>query len=117
MSPITFEQLAELTTKPGATAYPITEEQRQIVDSPLAPTIVTAGAGSGKTHTMMLRILWLVANRGVAPSEVLGLTFTRKAAGELRERVEAGLERLRLARAIAVVRERHLQAVRPARGP
>jgi len=47
---------------------------------------------------MMLRILWLVANRGVAPSEVLGLTFTRKAAGELRERVEAGLERLRLAR-------------------
>lgn len=97
MSPITFEQLAELTTKPGATVYPITEEQRQIVDSPLAPTIVTAGAGSGKTHTMMLRILWLVANRGVAPSEVLGLTFTRKAAGELRERVEAGLERLRLA--------------------
>lgn len=97
MSPITFDELAALTTKPGATVHPITDEQRAIVDSPLAPSIVTAGAGSGKTHTMMLRILWLVANEGVAPAEVLGLTFTRKAAGELRERVEGGLARLRAA--------------------
>jgi DNA helicase-2/ATP-dependent DNA helicase PcrA len=99
---LTFAELAELTTEPGKPVYPITEEQQAIVDAPLAPALVTAGAGSGKTHTMMLRILWLVANRGIAPSQILGLTFTRKAAGELRERVEQGLERLRRAGRIDV---------------
>ena len=45
--------------------------------------MVIAGAGSGKTETMAARVVWLVANRLVAPDAVLGLTFTRKAADEL----------------------------------
>ena len=64
-----------------------TEEQRAIIEAPLEPLLVVAGAGSGKTETMTARVVWLVANDLVAPEEVLGLTFTRKAAGELAERV------------------------------
>ena len=47
------------------------------------PLLVVAGAGSGKTETMAARVVWLVANGLVAPDQVLGLTFTRKAAAEL----------------------------------
>ncbi|HIZ97725.1 MAG TPA: ATP-dependent helicase [Candidatus Janibacter merdipullorum] len=67
--------------------HPPTEEQRRIIEAPLEPLLVVAGAGSGKTETMTARVVWLVANGLVAPEEVLGLTFTRKAAGELAERV------------------------------
>lgn len=71
-----------------------TDEQRAVIESPLAPSLVVAGAGSGKTETMAGRVLWLLANGLVGPAEILGLTFTRKAAGELgvriRERI-AGL--------------------------
>ncbi|NLT26430.1 MAG: UvrD-helicase domain-containing protein, partial [Microbacteriaceae bacterium] len=92
---VSHEQIAEAIAEPGKAWYPPTDEQRRIIEAPLAPALVVAGAGSGKTHTMMLRILWLIANEGVDPREILGLTFTRKAAGELRERVETGLHRLR----------------------
>ena len=54
-----------------------------------------AGAGSGKTETMAARVIWLVANDLVRPDEVLGLTFTRKAAGELSERLPPGCSTLR----------------------
>ncbi|MFZ7088291.1 ATP-dependent DNA helicase [Curtobacterium sp. RRHDQ10] len=64
-----------------------TEQQRAVVESPLEPALVVAGAGSGKTETMASRVVWLLANRFVRPDEVLGLTFTRKAAGELGVRV------------------------------
>lgn len=67
--------------------HPPTDEQREIIEAPLEPLLVVAGAGSGKTETMTARVVWLVANDLVAPEEVLGLTFTRKAAGELAERV------------------------------
>jgi DNA helicase II / ATP-dependent DNA helicase PcrA len=55
---------------------------------------VVAGAGSGKTETMAARVVWLVANGHAAPEEILGLTFTRKAAGELADRVRARLRAL-----------------------
>ncbi|WP_192575889.1 ATP-dependent DNA helicase [Agrococcus sediminis] len=71
-----------------------TDEQIAVIEAPEAPTLVVAGAGSGKTHTMAQRVLWLVANGSVAPDEVLGLTFTRKAAGELGERLHAELRAL-----------------------
>ena len=55
------------------------------------PLVVVAGAGSGKTETMAARVSWLVANRLVEPEAILGLTFTRKAASELNERVRLRL--------------------------
>ena len=71
-----------------------TEEQSRIISAPLDPAIVIAGAGSGKTETMASRVLFLVANRLVKPDEILGLTFTRKAAGELAIRVRLRLRQL-----------------------
>ncbi|SDQ72348.1 UvrD-helicase domain-containing protein [Quadrisphaera sp. DSM 44207] len=71
-----------------------TPEQAAVVEAPLAPLLVVAGAGSGKTETMAARVVWLVANGLVAPDRVLGLTFTRRAAGELAERVRARLTAL-----------------------
>lgn len=64
-----------------------TAQQRAVIEAPLNPALVVAGAGSGKTETMAGRVLWLLANRLVEPSQILGLTFTRKAAGELAHRV------------------------------
>lgn len=77
--------------------YPPTNEQRAVLDAPFAPSLVVAGAGSGKTHTMVVRMLTLVARDGIDPSTILGLTFTRKAAGELQTRVSHGLAQLRRA--------------------
>ncbi|MDQ0709431.1 DNA helicase-2/ATP-dependent DNA helicase PcrA [Arthrobacter woluwensis] len=69
-----------------------TEEQSRIIAAPLEPLLVIAGAGSGKTATMTDRVVWLVANGLVRPEEVLGVTFTRKAAGELAHRVRKALQ-------------------------
>ncbi|WP_291810273.1 ATP-dependent DNA helicase [Cellulomonas sp.] len=74
--------------------HPPTDEQRAVIEAPLRPSLVVAGAGSGKTETMAARVVWLVANGLVAPDQVLGLTFTRKAAGELSERVRRRLRGL-----------------------
>lgn len=68
-----------------------TPEQTAIIESPLEPLLVVAGAGSGKTDTMAARVVYLLANDLVEPERVLGLTFTRKAAGELAERVRGRL--------------------------
>ena len=73
-----------------------TTEQQEIIQAPRAPALVVAGAGSGKTETMALRVLWLVANGFASPAEVLGLTFTRKAAGELSVRMRDRIAGLRL---------------------
>ncbi|MDJ0339320.1 ATP-dependent DNA helicase [Cryobacterium sp. PH31-O1] len=66
---------------------PPTLEQQAVIEAPLTPTLVVAGAGSGKTETMANRVLWLLANGHARPDQILGLTFTRKAAGELSERI------------------------------
>jgi len=77
-----------------------TEQQRAVIEAPLVPSLVVAGAGSGKTETMANRVLWLLANepynRGEfpRPSEILGLTFTRKAAGELGARIRERIAEL-----------------------
>ena len=70
---------------------PYTEEQIAAITAPLEPGVIVAGAGSGKTAVMAARVVWLVEQGLVAPGEVLGLTFTNKAAAELRERVLSGL--------------------------
>ncbi|HKD88431.1 MAG TPA: ATP-dependent DNA helicase [Streptosporangiaceae bacterium] len=74
-----------------------TAEQAAVIGAPLAPLAVIAGAGSGKSETMAARLVWLVANQLVRPERVLGLTFTRKAAAELAERVRTRLAGLRRA--------------------
>ena len=65
-----------------------------MIEAPLQPAVVIAGAGSGKTETMAARVVWLVANGLVSPERILGLTFTRKAAGELQQRIRSRLRSL-----------------------
>ncbi|MFI7092291.1 UvrD-helicase domain-containing protein [Streptomyces lydicus] len=79
------EQLKELL------GIPFTPEQTACITAPPAPQVIVAGAGSGKTTVMAARVVWLVGTGQVAPEQVLGLTFTNKAAGELAERVRAAL--------------------------
>lgn len=74
-----------------------TTQQQAVIEQPPGPMLVVAGAGSGKTETMAARVVWLVANGHVDPDQVLGLTFTRKAAAELSARVVARLRALRAA--------------------
>ncbi|RFU39603.1 ATP-dependent helicase [Actinomadura logoneensis] len=87
---ITPAELARLLGVPEPT-----EEQARVIEAPLAPMAVIAGAGSGKSETMAARVVWLVANGFVRPERVLGLTFTRKAAAELGARVRKRLDTLR----------------------
>ncbi|MBB3661808.1 DNA helicase-2/ATP-dependent DNA helicase PcrA [Prauserella sediminis] len=68
-----------------------TDEQAAVIAAPPEPSLVVAGAGAGKTETMAARVVWLVANGLVTPERVLGLTFTRKAARQLADRVRARL--------------------------
>ncbi|MFF8982435.1 UvrD-helicase domain-containing protein [Streptomyces globisporus] len=79
------EQLKELL------GIPFTPEQTACIVAPPAPQVIVAGAGSGKTTVMAARVVWLVGTGQVAPEQVLGLTFTNKAAGELAERVRKAL--------------------------
>ncbi|GAB3117171.1 hypothetical protein GCM10027160_27250 [Streptomyces calidiresistens] len=72
---------------------PFTEEQLACITAPPEPQVIVAGAGSGKTTVMAARVVWLVGTGLVAPEQVLGLTFTNKAAAELGERVRTALRR------------------------
>jgi DNA helicase-2/ATP-dependent DNA helicase PcrA len=82
-------QLARVLGLPEPTA-----EQAAVIGAGLGPLAVIAGAGSGKSETMAARLVWLVANGMVRADRVLGLTFTRKAAAELADRVRSRLDRL-----------------------
>ncbi|GAA2131464.1 ATP-dependent DNA helicase [Kitasatospora kazusensis] len=81
------EQLKELL------GIPFNREQMLAIGAPLEPAVIVAGAGSGKTTVMAARVVWLVGSGAARPEEVLGLTFTNKAAGELAERVRTALLR------------------------
>ena len=76
---------------------PFTDEQLAAAAAPLAPGLVVAGAGSGKTSVMAARVVWLVGTGQVAPEQVLGLTFTNKAAAELAGRLRSGLQKAGIA--------------------
>jgi DNA helicase-2/ATP-dependent DNA helicase PcrA len=87
----------ELTPRALAAALGLpvpTDEQAAVVAAPAEPALVVAGAGAGKTETMAARVVWLVATGRVLPEQVLGLTFTRKAAQQLADRVRSRLRRL-----------------------
>jgi DNA helicase II / ATP-dependent DNA helicase PcrA len=70
---------------------PLTDEQLAAATAPLEPGVVVAGAGSGKTTVMAARVVWLVASGQVRPDQVLGLTFTNRAANELAVRIRTAL--------------------------
>ena len=96
----------------GCPTRPSPEQARVVAAPPDRPLVVVAGAGSGKTETMAARVSWLVANRLVEPEAILGLTFTRKAASELNERV-----RLRLGRPRPAPRHRRRPAATGSTSP
>lgn len=73
------------------TDHPPSPQQWAAITAPLSPAVVIAGAGSGKTTLMAARVVYLVLTGQVRPEQVLGLTFTTKAAAELRTRVRDAL--------------------------
>ena len=81
---------ADLAAAMGA-PWQASEQQWAAITAPLAPAVVIAGAGSGKTALMAARVAYLVLTGAVRPDQVLGLTFTTKAASELRGRIRQAL--------------------------
>ncbi|MDR0487972.1 MAG: ATP-dependent helicase [Propionibacteriaceae bacterium] len=84
-----IQQLSELMK------IPFSEEQAEAITSPMAPSVIIAGAGTGKTTVMAARVVWLVGTGAITPERVLGLTFTRKAAAELAMRITSALDLLK----------------------
>ncbi|MDR2930057.1 MAG: ATP-dependent helicase [Propionibacteriaceae bacterium] len=93
MSSIRLDTPADLSALMG---IDFSAEQLAAITAELAPGVIIAGAGSGKTTVMAARVVWLVGRGFVEPQQVLGLTFTRKAAGELADRIQAALALLQL---------------------
>lgn len=66
----------------------LNEAQLAAVTAPDGPFLIIAGAGTGKTTVITRRIAWLILEKGIDPQDILALTFTEKAAGEMEERVD-----------------------------
>lgn len=102
----TPRHVAQLIQSVDPTFHLPSEEQERIISittNPLEPAVVIAGAGSGKTETIAARVVYLVANQIVRPDQILGLTFTRKAASELNLRIRKRLRQLHEAMDKAVI--------------
>ncbi|MET7276910.1 ATP-dependent DNA helicase [Kribbella sp. NPDC005582] len=88
MTAVKLQTTAELCDLLG---IPFSDQQLAAITAPLAPGVIVAGAGSGKTTAMAARVVWLICTGQVKPEEVLGLTFTKKAANELDVRIRDDL--------------------------
>lgn len=88
-----LESIESLISKDGLRALlePLTPEQRSAVTHPEGPLLIVAGAGTGKTKVLTSRVVWLILSGRATPEEILALTFTDKAAGEMQERLDIAL--------------------------
>ncbi len=93
LRPASGAQLRSPADLVDALGINFSDQQLAAITAPLEPGVIIAGAGSGKTTVMAARVVWLVGSGAVRLEEVLGLTFTRKAAAELSSRIRSALQR------------------------
>src|SRR5438309_3990702 len=82
-------RVAAAMVAPAGLLEDLNPVQREAVTHPGGPLLIVAGAGSGKTRVLTHRIAWLIKEQGISPFEILAITFTNKAADEMKTRVEA----------------------------